>query len=383
MPSQSVSIHYNMSTEEYQVAVVGGGVIGTCAAYSLVKAGKKTVLLDQFTVPHAHGSSGGMTRITRTANSGPPQLTPIMDDAFKQWLKISDIVNQELISFAPMLVVSHELEDIKNMAISVERTGHTPNWLTPEETNAKYMTRFPKDSVMFEDTTAGVMRADMCLSAVRELYRSAGGTLLESWPVKEVETGHPLITLRGPQGVIRAKGLILCPGPWASNLLMPLGVNLPLSTMRTKSFYWKIKDEFPHSAFVGWGAKHVDYYAMTALGRPGHVKVGLHDGKYVRIDGEEPDLSLLREQVVAYFTKYFPVLGDKPVDEELCWYTITPDEEFILDCHPQHNNIVYAVGFSGTGFKLAPTIGNILAAKVLGQHHGFDLSPFTSDRFTM
>ncbi|KAG7163551.1 Peroxisomal sarcosine oxidase-like 1 [Homarus americanus] len=333
MPSQSVSIHYNMSTEEYQVAVVGGGVIGTCAAYSLVKAGKKTVLLDQFTVPHAHGSSGGMTRITRTANSGPPQLTPIMDDAFKQWLKISDIVNQELISFAPMLVVSHELEDIKNMAISVERTGHTPNWLTPEETNAKYMTRFPKDSVMFEDTTAG------------ELYRSAGGTLLESWPVKEVETGHPLITLRGPQGVIRAKGLILCPGPWASNLLMPLGVNLPLrywyfdnifdfllSTMRTKSFYWKIKDEFPHSAFVGWGAKHV----------------GLHDGKYVRIDGEEPDLSLLREQVVAYFTKYFPVLGDKPVDEELCWYTITPDEEFILDCHPQHNNIVYAVGFSGT-----------------------------------
>ena len=43
-----------------------------------------------------------------------------------------------------------------------------------------------------------------------------------------------------------------------------------------------------------------------------------------------------------------------------CFYTMTPDEHFVIDRHPQIGNLVFAAGFSGHGFKFAPAIGEAL-----------------------
>jgi sarcosine oxidase len=42
-------------------------------------------------------------------------------------------------------------------------------------------------------------------------------------------------------------------------------------------------------------------------------------------------------------------------------YTMTPDQHFIVDRHPQHQNVVIGAGFSGHGFKFTPAIGEALA----------------------
>jgi sarcosine oxidase len=42
-------------------------------------------------------------------------------------------------------------------------------------------------------------------------------------------------------------------------------------------------------------------------------------------------------------------------------YTMTPDEHFVIDRHPQHPGVVYACGFSGHGFKFASVVGEALA----------------------
>ena len=44
-----------------------------------------------------------------------------------------------------------------------------------------------------------------------------------------------------------------------------------------------------------------------------------------------------------------------------CLYTMTPDEDFIVDHHPEFRNVVFAAGFSGHGFKFAPLIAVALA----------------------
>jgi sarcosine oxidase len=46
-------------------------------------------------------------------------------------------------------------------------------------------------------------------------------------------------------------------------------------------------------------------------------------------------------------------------------YTMTPDEHFVIDRHPRHDNVVVACGFSGHGFKFASVIGSILADLVI------------------
>jgi glycine/D-amino acid oxidase-like deaminating enzyme len=40
---------------------------------------------------------------------------------------------------------------------------------------------------------------------------------------------------------------------------------------------------------------------------------------------------------------------------------MSPDEHFIVDCHPAHRNVVFAAGLSGHGFKFAPILGRALA----------------------
>jgi glycine/D-amino acid oxidase-like deaminating enzyme len=41
-------------------------------------------------------------------------------------------------------------------------------------------------------------------------------------------------------------------------------------------------------------------------------------------------------------------------------YTMSPDHHFIVDRHPRHENVVFAAGLSGHGFKFVPVLGEIL-----------------------
>lgn len=43
-----------------------------------------------------------------------------------------------------------------------------------------------------------------------------------------------------------------------------------------------------------------------------------------------------------------------------CMYTNTPDENFIIDFHPQNENIIIASPCSGHGFKFSSLTGKIL-----------------------
>ncbi|XP_071542489.1 peroxisomal sarcosine oxidase-like [Panulirus ornatus] len=365
---------------EVDAVVVGGGVVGSCAAYSLAKAGKRTLLLDQFAVPHALGSSGGKSRITRLANFGTEYLTPIMADAYMQWVKISDLVQEELMSPSPLVIASQQSDLIDYIASTIETCGHTPKRLTPREINAKHKTRIPEDLYMIEDPTCATLRADRCVLAVQKLYRSLGGVVLDRWPVTTVKPGRPWIKISGPRGSVRARSLVLCPGPWAQQLLKPLGIQLPLRFVRTKTYKWRTK-EIPFPAYVHMVTRKDYYFALPSLEHPDSKKVGFNKMPEGTPAGGEPEQSFQREAIVKYFTEHFSMDGDAPDSEELCWYTMTPDKEFILDRHPQHDNIVYAVGFSGTGFKIAPTLGNILAAMVQRRDPGFPVSFFRAARF--
>ncbi|XP_042865315.1 peroxisomal sarcosine oxidase-like [Penaeus japonicus] len=369
-----------MGKDSFDVAVIGGGIMGSCAAYSLAKAGKSTVLIDKYALPHFKGSSGGFSRITRRANFGIPELTPIMDDSFRLWEEISQKAHEELINPAPMLVVGKDRQAVSKMAESVEATGYKPVWLSVQQTNSKYKSKFTDDYYIFEDPTAGVLKADRCLIAVQKLFREVGGRVLDGWPVVGVEAGEPWTKISGPRGVVKARWLVLCPGPWANHVLQHLGVYLPLRSVRTTSMYCR-NEQFPLSSFVDCTTGSY-FYALPAMEHPGHIKMGLHDG--VEMDpnqSHEVDLAGLRQKSLSYFKAFFPDLAEQYAFEQLCYYTLTPDEEFILDRHPRHRNIMYAVGFSGTGFKIAPVIGEVLTSMVQGKAPKHDVSAFSAERF--
>jgi glycine/D-amino acid oxidase-like deaminating enzyme len=62
-----------------------------------------------------------------------------------------------------------------------------------------------------------------------------------------------------------------------------------------------------------------------------------------------------------------PVLvSAKLVRVDSCMYDVSPDENFILDYHPNDPRIVFATGLTGHGFKFGPLLGEILSDLVRG-----------------
>ncbi|KYO33804.1 peroxisomal sarcosine oxidase [Alligator mississippiensis] len=115
------------------------------------------------------------------------------------------------------------------------------------------------------------------------------------------------------------------------------------------------------------------------------VTVCYHHGRPVDPDERDrepegsapPDIQILR----SFVGQYLPGLEPEPAVVESCMYTITPDEDFVLDRHPQFSNIVIGAGFSGHGFKLAPVVGKVLCELSLGQAPSCDTEPFRIQRF--
>lgn len=60
---------------------------------------------------------------------------------------------------------------------------------------------------------------------------------------------------------------------------------------------------------------------------------------------------------------------------------MSPDEDFIIDRHPEHPQVWVAGGFSGHGFKFASVIGERLADLVEKGKTDDSLRPFALDRF--
>jgi sarcosine oxidase len=60
-----------------------------------------------------------------------------------------------------------------------------------------------------------------------------------------------------------------------------------------------------------------------------------------------------------------------------------PDEDFVIDRHPGHPQIVVAVPCSGHGFKFAVVIGRILADLATEGTTGYDIGRFRFDRPTL
>ena len=69
-----------------------------------------------------------------------------------------------------------------------------------------------------------------------------------------------------------------------------------------------------------------------------------------------------------YVAKRFPALRDAPIAEtRVCQYENTSNGDFLIDRHPEMENVWFAGGGSGHGFKHGPALGDYVARLILGE----------------
>ncbi|XP_013854992.1 peroxisomal sarcosine oxidase [Austrofundulus limnaeus] len=123
-------------------------------------------------------------------------------------------------------------------------------------------------------------------------------------------------------------------------------------------------------------------YGLPSNEYPGMVKICYHTGSRTEPDRRDQQTDRSDIQILQrYIARCFPGLIPEPAVVESCMYTLTPDQDFVLDCHPTYNNIIIGAGFSGHGFKFGPIIGKLLCELSLGEVPSYDLSPFRIRRF--
>src|SRR5688500_19836774 len=80
-----------MDARGYDVIVLGGGTMGTAAAWELGKRGARALVLEQFSHVHGFGAHGGRTRIIRHAYAEGADYVPLVLRADQLWQELEGV----------------------------------------------------------------------------------------------------------------------------------------------------------------------------------------------------------------------------------------------------------------------------------------------------
>jgi glycine/D-amino acid oxidase-like deaminating enzyme len=125
------------------------------------------------------------------------------------------------------------------------------------------------------------------------------------------------------------------------------------------------------------------YYGFPAIDARG-LKVGDHSGGEVVADPLAVDRTLRREDqapVESFLRRHLPAAETPCNAHSICLYTMSPDEHFIVDRHPDDARIVFAAGLSGHGFKFTPALGRALAELAMDGKTSLPVSFLSLARF--
>ncbi|XP_069082319.1 peroxisomal sarcosine oxidase isoform X2 [Pleurodeles waltl] len=347
-----------------------------------------------FPLPHSRGSSHGQTRLIRKAY--PEDFyTKMMEESYQLWAQLERESNTVLCRQTGLLVIGDEQKSEFQTILKTLGRNQCPHQY---HTTEQFQKRFPgvllqPGEAAFSDVSAGILYADKALKAVQDRFRQLGGIICDGERVTNITPGTE-VTVNTASEVYRAKSLVITAGPWASKVLSPLGLRLPLQPLGINVCYWKekvpgaygIPQKFP--CFVALepnGAPH-EVYGLPSNEYPGLMKVCYHYGNKADPDMRDcsleapplQDIEILRN----FVRKYLPGLEPEPAIMERCMYTNTPDDNFILDRHPKFQNIIVGAGFSGHGFKFSPVVGKILCELSMGKEPSHNLEPFRLARFS-
>ncbi len=352
--------------ERFDVAIIGGGTMGSAAAWALAKQGLRPVVLEQFSVVHDRGSHSGDTRIFRHAYAESPDYVPLVLRADELWQDLMAATGELVLNRCGGLELSapgyrharsaREAADIHNLSYE---------WLSPADARSRWpQIAIPDDWDVLYSDASGFVNIEPAIRGMMTLAEQAGAVVKAGTPVTAWGNDGDHIWIDSPSGRVEAQAAIITAGAWAGRALQDLG--LPLH-VRRKTLWWQrlrhpeqfTPEKLPvfiSDSDIGgiYGFPCVDGASLKIAN---HLEGDVVDPDTVdrtTHEGENADVLALAAQL-------FPDVTSEVVKSAVCLYMMTPDTDFILDRHPDLPNVAIGAGFSGHGFKFAPAIGEVLA----------------------
>jgi len=258
--------------------------------------------------------------------------------------------------------------------------------LTPAEAHTIHpLLQFDDVGVIGYDTRAGYCDPHLTTTAYLNRAKELGISVQTDTPVTGLKINGGLKQVQTPVGIIETPVVVLIAGPWTNSLGKMIGLSFPYEVSRHKVITLKINQPY-----------NLDWPTVKDLTTPakiyfrpetgGVVLVGtgdhgdpiedadtLHDDQ---VDLEHVDRigTLIAQRMPAFANAQYTAGWTGP-------YDITPDWNPMIGAVPGYEGLFVAVGFSGHGFKMAPTVGESLAQTILGRPVRVPIEAYSPKRF--
>jgi sarcosine oxidase len=356
-----------------KIAVIGAGAFGGWTALYLLRRGARVTLLDAWGAGNSRASSGGETRVIR-GTYGPDQpYTKLAARATQLWKENEKRWNQKLMHQTGVLwMVTAGDDHFERESLPLLRDAGIAYQELSVQQMAGSWPQINLEAVHWGiyESEGGFLTARVACQAVLHGFLAEGGDYRQvaALPL-DLEGKWDSLSLSDGSKLEADQYVFAC-GPWLGKLFPEVVGNRIRATKQDVFFFGTPAgdDRFSEAKLPVW-ADHRDRFIYGIPGNQGRGFKVADDTRGPEFDPStgERTVSLEGLEVVRdYIAFRFPALKDAPLlESRVCQYENTPDNNFIIDRHPGHDNVWLLGGGSGHGFKHGPALGEMVASLVM------------------
>jgi glycine/D-amino acid oxidase-like deaminating enzyme len=364
-----------LRASQEHVVVVGAGAFGGWTALALLRAGMRVTVIDAWGAGHSRASSGGETRVIRAVYNGVPIYSEMAARALTLWREAEQQWKRQVFFRTGALwmcaaddsYVRRSIQPMKAIGLSMEE-------LSPDEARRRYPQMGFRDvRTAFFEPDAGYLTARVACELVRETFVREGGDYKQAWLSAGATAGGRLTNVRlTDNSTLDADRFVFACGPWMAQVF-PDVIGRRIVATRQEVFFFGTPAgdaRYDSGALPAW----VHIGDKLVYGVPGHDRRGLKVADDTA--GAEVDPTTMERtpsaaglaRAHAILRERFPALANAPlVEARVCQYEASSDGNFLVDRHPQLENVWLVGGGSGHGFKMGPALGEHVAAVMQGR----------------
>ncbi|MGA7637139.1 MAG: FAD-dependent oxidoreductase [Candidatus Acidiferrales bacterium] len=355
------------------IAVIGSGVFGAWTSYFLQKSGAQVALFDAYGPANSRASSGGESRIIRMGYGSDDIYTHWSLRALPLWKQIfAEAARPELFQQTGVLWIAHDKYQYALDTLAALQDHKVPHERLSLLGLRKHYPQiaFDEDAWGIFEPESGVLLARRAVQTVVEQAKKIGVAYRNDAIVAPTGTTLGKITnLKTTAGeTISAATYIFACGPWLAKIFPDLLANR-IFPSRQEIFFFGIPPgemNFAQPNLPTWLYLKDEFYGMPDIESRGLKVADDRHGQPVDPDTQSRVASPeALEAAQKFIARRFPTLKNAPIVEtRICQYENTSNGDFLIDRHPDFDNIWLVGGGSGHGFKHGPSLGDYVAARV-------------------
>jgi glycine/D-amino acid oxidase-like deaminating enzyme len=369
-----------MRTIHSDVAIIGGGLVGTWTAYFLRRRGHTVSVIEKGAVgSQASGVNFGNVRL----EGRHPTEFPLALRAIEQWERIEELIGERC-EFAPcghsyFALDPTELARLERYQREGTAGGLEIELLSANEVRRRFPYVGPDVCGATWSKRDGTANPRLATPAVARAARALGAEIWQGTRVTRVESaGERLRVVTDREFAVETPYVVNAAGAWGNEIAEQFGESTPMFEAAPPNF---VTEPLPY--FITPALQDAGGSVIIRQVERGNVIVGFYPrGPADRVRNRAPVAPEKTLQSLGDAIRVVPLL--RGAQAIRVWSGIEgylPDMLPVMGWSHTTKNLLHAYGFCGHGFQLSPGVGYTLAEMIDEGNPRIPIDAFSISRF--